>query len=110
MHRAEGRRALVDRGQERVGHVRRLLGDQRVGAVQRHIGDHAEEARPPPPRHHVAAHGHVLKATLAVELDRQPLGKRAADDNAELVGAFGIGLTGRQLLTRGGEGVEFSVR
>ena len=62
VHRAEGGRALVDRGQERVGHVRRLLGDQRVGAVQRHVGDHAEEARPPPPRHHVAAHGHVLKA------------------------------------------------
>ena len=110
MHGAEGGRALVDRGQKRVGHVRRLLGDQWIGAIQRHVGDHAEEARPPPPRHHVATHGEILQGDVAVELDVQPLGERPADDDAELIRAFGFGAESGAFVGRGSHGVEFGIK
>ena len=109
MHRAEGGRALVDGGQERVGHVGRLLGDHRVGAVERHVGDHAEEAGAAAACDDVAAHGQILQTLVAVQLDLQPLGQRSADDHAELVGAFSDGAEGRAFLGGGGEGVEFGV-
>jgi hypothetical protein len=109
VHRAEGGRALVDGGQERIGHVGRLLGDHRVGAVERHIGDHAEEAGAAASCDDVAAHGQILETLVAVELDFQPLGQRATDDDAELIGAFSDGAERGAFLGGGGEGVEFGV-
>ena len=103
VHRAEGRRAAMDLGQEGIGDIRRLHGDLRVGAGQGYVGDHAEEPCFAPARNHIASHGQRLDLLVEVELDVQPGRERSAGDHAELVGALGHSAQRRALLAGGNQ-------
>ncbi len=83
---AIGRRADVDRLQERIGDIGWVALDIWIGVVEHDIGDHAEEARIFAAHDDVAPDGQRLDRLAAVELDHQPLAERAADDHAQTRG------------------------